>query len=76
MLAQCRMLLMTSPKRVHQGRTAAKRIKSFNLTDKELVIVTGISGAGKASALRALKTWAFTRWTICRSNFCRSLLGW
>ena len=50
---------MTSPKRVHQGRTAAKRIKSFNLTDKELVIVTGISGAGKASALRAFEDLGF-----------------
>jgi len=55
MLAQCRMLLMTSPKRATQGRAAAKRAKSFNLTEKELVIVTGISGAGKASALRAFE---------------------
>jgi UPF0042 nucleotide-binding protein len=49
------MLLMTSPKRATQGRAAAKRAKSFNLTEKELVIVTGISGAGKASALRAFE---------------------
>ncbi|MGA2560510.1 MAG: RNase adapter RapZ [Terracidiphilus sp.] len=46
---------MTSPKRATQGRAAAKRAKSFNLTEKELVIVTGISGAGKASALRAFE---------------------
>jgi UPF0042 nucleotide-binding protein len=49
------MLLMTSPKRTTQGRAATKRAKSFNLTEKELVIVTGISGAGKASALRAFE---------------------
>ncbi len=55
MLAQCRMLLMTSPKRPHTGRSAARRSAIFNLTEKELVIVTGISGAGKASALRAFE---------------------
>ncbi len=55
MLAQCRMLLMTSPKRATQGRAASKPARTFNLSEKELVIVTGISGAGKASALRAFE---------------------
>jgi RNase adapter protein RapZ len=49
------MLLMTTPKPATPPRAAAKPAKQLNKTAKELVIVTGISGAGKASALRALE---------------------
>ena len=46
---------MTSPKPAALPRAAAKRAKPANKPKKELVIVTGISGAGKASALRAFE---------------------
>jgi len=49
------MLLMTSPQPARPPRTAAKRAKLFKKPEKELVIVTGISGSGKASALRAFE---------------------
>ena len=61
MLAQCRMMVMTSSKPAPPPRAAAtgakrarKQVKKGKL-DKELVIVTGISGAGKASALSAFE---------------------
>jgi len=44
------MLNMTSPDSAASPRAAAKRAKQSNKPKKELVIVTGISGAGKASA--------------------------
>ncbi|MGA2671700.1 MAG: RNase adapter RapZ [Terracidiphilus sp.] len=40
-------------------RAAAKRAKPLKKPDKELVIVTGISGAGKASALKAFEDLGF-----------------
>jgi UPF0042 nucleotide-binding protein len=40
-------------------RAGAKRAKSFKKPDKELVIVTGISGAGKASVLKAFEDLGF-----------------
>jgi len=46
---------MTSPKPVPKPRAAAKPAKVSLGPEKELVIVTGISGAGKASALRAFE---------------------
>ena len=46
---------MTTPKPASPPRAAAKRAKELNKPTKELVIVTGISGAGKASALRAFE---------------------
>src|SRR6202041_3870974 len=49
------MLLMTSPKGPRPPRPTAARAKQFKRPEKELVIVTGISGAGKASALRAFE---------------------
>jgi UPF0042 nucleotide-binding protein len=49
------MMLMTTPKPATPPRAAAKRAKQINKPAKELVIVTGISGAGKASALRAFE---------------------
>ena len=49
------MVLMTSPKPATPPRAAAKRAKQPSKPAKELVIVTGISGAGKASALRAFE---------------------
>jgi UPF0042 nucleotide-binding protein len=49
------MLLMMSPQPARPPRTAAKRAKPFKKPEKELVIVTGISGAGKASALKAFE---------------------
>jgi UPF0042 nucleotide-binding protein len=49
------MLLMTSPKRLRSPRPAGGRAKLFKKSEKELVIVTGISGAGKASALKAFE---------------------
>jgi UPF0042 nucleotide-binding protein len=48
------MVLMTRPKPASRPRAAAKRTKPAKPA-KELVIVTGISGAGKASALRAFE---------------------
>jgi len=45
---------MTSPKPATPARKAAKQAKLLN-KQKELVIVTGISGAGKASALKAFE---------------------
>lgn len=49
------MLLMTSPKPARRPPSAASRAKLYKKPEKELVIVTGISGAGKASALRAFE---------------------
>jgi UPF0042 nucleotide-binding protein len=46
---------MTSPKPAASPRVAAKRAKLPNKLKKELVIVTGISGSGKASALKAFE---------------------
>ena len=46
---------MTSPKPASRPRVAATPAKSSPKPAKELVIVTGISGAGKASALRAFE---------------------
>jgi UPF0042 nucleotide-binding protein len=48
-------MLMTTPKPATPPRAAAKRAKQRNKPAKELVIVTGISGAGKASALRSFE---------------------
>jgi UPF0042 nucleotide-binding protein len=45
------MVLMTPPKKASRSRAATKPAKP----GKELVIVTGISGSGKASALRAFE---------------------
>ena len=49
------MLLMTSPKGPRPPRPTAARARQFKRPEKELVIVTGISGAGKASALKAFE---------------------
>jgi UPF0042 nucleotide-binding protein len=49
------MLLMTSPKGPRPPRPTAARAKQSKRPEKELVIVTGISGAGKASALKAFE---------------------
>jgi UPF0042 nucleotide-binding protein len=49
------MMLMTTLKPATPPRAAARRAKQVNKPAKELVIVTGISGAGKASALRAFE---------------------
>jgi UPF0042 nucleotide-binding protein len=46
---------MTSPKGPRPPRPTAARAKQFKKPEKELVIVTGISGAGKASALKAFE---------------------
>jgi RNase adapter protein RapZ len=45
--------------RAKSPRAAAKTAKSLKRPDKELVIVTGISGAGKASALKAFEDLGF-----------------
>jgi UPF0042 nucleotide-binding protein len=45
--------------RAASPRVAAKRAKQPQKTAKELVIVTGISGAGKASALKAFEDLGF-----------------
>ena len=50
---------MISPNRASPPRAAAKRAKGPSKAEKELVIVTGISGAGKASALRAFEDLGF-----------------
>jgi RNase adapter protein RapZ len=49
------MVHMTTPKPASPPRAAAKPAKKLKKPAKELVIVTGISGAGKASALRAFE---------------------
>jgi UPF0042 nucleotide-binding protein len=49
------MMHMTTPKPASPPRAAAKRANNPGKATKELVIVTGISGAGKASALRAFE---------------------
>jgi len=49
------MMHMTTPKPASPSRAAAKRANNPGKPAKELVIVTGISGAGKASALRAFE---------------------
>ena len=49
------MMHMRSPKPVLLPRAAAKPSRPPNRPEKELVVVTGISGAGKASALRAFE---------------------
>jgi UPF0042 nucleotide-binding protein len=48
-----------SPKRTKPTRAAAKPTRSQKKPHKELVIVTGISGAGKASALKAFEDLGF-----------------
>jgi len=53
------MMHMMSPNHATPARNSAKRAKGLNKTGKELVIVTGISGAGKASALRAFEDLGF-----------------
>ena len=53
------MLDMTSPEPAASPRAAAKRAKLSKKPKKELVIVTGISGAGKASALKAFEDLGF-----------------
>src|SRR5580658_7663777 len=55
MLAQYKIEFMTSTNPANQSRAVAKRVKRFVRLNKELVIVTGISGAGKASALKAFE---------------------
>ena len=53
---------MTSSRPAPQAatpRSAPKRAHTFKKPDKELVIVTGISGAGKASALKAFEDLGF-----------------
>ena len=52
-------VLMTSSKPAPPTRPAARRAKAHEKQEKELVIVTGISGAGKASALRAFEDLGF-----------------
>jgi UPF0042 nucleotide-binding protein len=47
------------PSRSNSARAAAKPAKGTVLPSKELVIVTGISGAGKASALKAFEDLGF-----------------
>jgi UPF0042 nucleotide-binding protein len=49
------MMHMTSSKPAPKSRAPAKQAKTTLGPEKELVIVTGISGAGKASALRAFE---------------------
>jgi UPF0042 nucleotide-binding protein len=49
------MLDMNSPEPAASPKAAAKRAKLQYKPKKELVIVTGISGAGKASALKAFE---------------------
>ena len=49
------MVHMTPQKPATKPRVAAKRASHPNTPAKELVIVTGISGSGKASALRAFE---------------------
>jgi UPF0042 nucleotide-binding protein len=46
-------------RRAASPRVAAKRVKSGSKPGKELVILTGISGAGKASALKAFEDLGF-----------------
>jgi UPF0042 nucleotide-binding protein len=46
---------MASSKPAIPQRITAKRAKRFTRPEKDLVIVTGISGAGKASALKAFE---------------------
>jgi UPF0042 nucleotide-binding protein len=53
------MLDMTSPEPAASPRPAAKTAKLSKKPKKELVIVTGISGAGKASALKAFEDLGF-----------------
>ncbi|MGO9337491.1 MAG: RNase adapter RapZ [Terracidiphilus sp.] len=50
---------MISPEPAASPRIVAKRRKLSDKPKKELVIVTGISGAGKASALRAFEDLGF-----------------
>src|SRR5271166_3020222 len=45
--------------RLRMPQAAAKRARNLNKPHKELVIVTGISGAGKASALKAFEDLGF-----------------
>ena len=45
--------------RAASPRVASKRAKPVKQRDKELVVVTGISGAGKASALKAFEDLGF-----------------
>src|SRR5271166_1275846 len=56
---RCTMLDMTSPQPAASPRASSKRAKLPKSPKKELVIVTGISGAGKASALKAFEDLGF-----------------
>jgi UPF0042 nucleotide-binding protein len=56
------MVPMTTSEPVYQGNSPqgeAQLVKSLHKPAKELVIVTGISGAGKASALKAFEDLGF-----------------
>jgi UPF0042 nucleotide-binding protein len=53
------MFHMTSPEPAASPRASAKQAKPAGKPKKELVIVTGISGAGKASALKAFEDLGF-----------------
>src|ERR1700685_3493895 len=53
------MFDMISPEPANSPRAAARRAKPAKKPKKELVIVTGISGAGKASALKAFEDLGF-----------------
>ena len=58
----CSMVPMTTSEPVYQGNSPqgeAQLVKSLHKPAKELVIVTGISGAGKASALKAFEDLGF-----------------
>ena len=45
---------------------ASPAARNRPLAKPELVVITGLSGSGKGSVLRRWRTWASTRWTICR----------
>ena len=41
--------------------------KSF-MPLRRLVIVTGVSGAGKSQAMKSFEDFGFSAWTICRRS--------
>lgn len=53
------MTPLKSARRTNPSRAAAKHTKTVGKPEKELVIVTGISGAGKASVLRSFEDLGF-----------------
>jgi UPF0042 nucleotide-binding protein len=53
------MMPIKQAPRAASPRVASKRAKPVKQRDKELVVVTGISGAGKASALKAFEDLGF-----------------